>query len=84
LYTPPVTSWKLVLPEGSALTARRQLTTVGSMTGETEEGDTGAQAKSRKKQCRMRETRNRQTRTRIKLIKVKKISHQSKEKNLNQ
>jgi hypothetical protein len=33
LYTPPVTPWELVLPEGDALTARRQSTTVGSATG---------------------------------------------------
>ncbi len=33
LYTPPVTPWELVLPEGAAPTARRQATTVGSATG---------------------------------------------------
>jgi hypothetical protein len=33
LYTPPVTPWELVLPEGVLLTARRQATTVGSATG---------------------------------------------------
>ncbi len=33
LYTPPVTPWELVLPEGCAPTARRQQTTVGSATG---------------------------------------------------
>ncbi|KAF1856004.1 hypothetical protein Lal_00001514 [Lupinus albus] len=33
LYTPPVTPWELVLPEGAALTARGQATTVGSATG---------------------------------------------------
>ncbi len=33
LYTPPVTPWELVLPEGTVLTVRRQVTTVGSATG---------------------------------------------------
>ncbi len=33
LYTPPVTPWELVLPEDTALTARRQVATVGSATG---------------------------------------------------
>jgi hypothetical protein len=33
LYTPPVTSWKLVTPEVGVLTARRQLPRVGLVTG---------------------------------------------------